>query len=288
MENLTSEGAMVYVALVKMSQNQIEVLCSNITNIEIMLKDDIFSNDRYLKEKIKKGLINLHELGLISIEARTELEDIKPNDPLLIRLLLFKIDTSKEHFVLMYSDELTTLMNCGEKKIEIEKLLRYFLNVLGTINNNSKVGFTTIEGLSEMSQIHIHTATTRYNQILEDLKLLYIHRHDQSKVNADGTVHKASNTYGRYSDKELVLKNVEQFYNSMNTLKLPVISSDEARGIKIKWNNMIKKIKKGYKPMESEISELDSKVELYNRRYISDKTITLTMISEIVMNNLEC
>lgn len=283
MKELSAEGIMVYCGISRATQNHISEMYTSISLLESILKSSINTNDRYFKEKIKLGLVNLVENDIIMVNFNYDnIYKLKPNDTIIISTDKLRIDNSKEKFVLITNDELTAILGYKEKKLENEKVLRYFLNVVGTINNNTKVGFTTLDQLSKMSYIHIDSATRKYNTILEELKLLYIHRHERTATSFEGFIHKISNTYGRYSDKDNVVENVKQFYGVLDDMNMPNISSDEARGIKIKWNNMVKKLKNGYEPPVEIVNELDGQIKLYNKRYFSDKTMQLEFISELV------
>ena len=176
-KNISNEGIMAYVGLVIASENKMENIFTTIGTMQLILKVN-FDDDRYFKDKIKKGLINLRDNKIIDIHS--EKEDFKNNDPIAIKLNDFRINTVEDKFLIVGIDEINKIITYTEKKFENEKLLRYFLTIIGTINNSTKVGFTTIDILSEMANVNVTTATTKYNNILEELNLIYIHRHNSS------------------------------------------------------------------------------------------------------------
>lgn len=263
-KNITSEGILAYIGLVIMSENKIDKLFTSISAIEFMFKLDFSKEDRYFKDKIKKGLINLKDNGIINIISKNS--DFKPNDVLAIKLLEFNIDTETERFIMAYAEEIYKIIGYSEKKFENENLLRYYLVFLGTINNNTKVGFTTIENLAEKSCIGFKVVATKYNPILEELKLIYINRHDKCIRAEDGTIRKLNNTYGRYSDKELIIENAMD-YNVVIDRYNSTLTGNEARSIKQRYNNLTKKIKEGYIPSEEEVINMNNCVERYNIKY---------------------
>lgn len=274
-KDITSEGILVYAGLVIMSENKIDKLFTSLSAIEFALKLDFTKEDRYFKDKIKRGLIDLAEKGIINIISKNS--DFKPNDVLAIKLLEFNIDTEKERFIVAYAEEIYKIIGYSEKKFENENLLRYYLVFLGTINNSTKVGFTTIDNLAEKSCIGFKVVATKYNPILEELKLIYIHRHDSCIRYDDGTIRKVNNTYGRYSDKEYIIKNASE-YNTVIDRYNSTLTGNEARSIKQRYNSLQKKINNGYIPSEEEISNMNNCVKRYNIKYKNTEIKELELI----------
>lgn len=263
-KNITSEGILAYAGLVIMSENKIDKLFTSLSAIEFALRFDFSKKDRYFKEKLKRGLLNLKENGIINIIH--EGSDFKPNDVLAIKLINFKIDTNNELFILENIKTLFKIINYNEKKFESDKFLRYYLVLVGTINNKTKVGFTTIETLADKCDISDWIIKTKYNKLLEDLKIIYIHRYDTCMRYEDGTVRKISNTYGRYSDKEYIIENAEMFNDEIMSYSTK-LTGDEARSIKQRYNSLQKKINKGYIPTKEEIDKMNNDIEKYNAKY---------------------
>ena len=267
-KNITSEGILAYAGLVIMSNNQLDKLFTNISMIEFALKITNNDKDRTFKDKIKRGLINLSENDVVEIISETE--DFKANDGIIIKLNNLRIDTKKEKFILMNMKEIVTILRIKDGKLDIDKLLRYAIILIGTINNNSKVGFTTTEDLAKKSCISDWIIKTKYNKLLEENCIIYTHRCDKSVKCFDGTIRKVNNTYGRYSDKELVIREAQGFYREIVGKN---ITGNDARGIKQKYNNLTKKIDNGYTPTEEEIQEMNYKISLYNEKYKNSKSI---------------
>ena len=281
-KNLTNEGIMVYTALVIASENKIDRLFTTVNSIEVILKMKFDDSDRYFKDKTKRGLLNLAENKII--ELHHDGEDFKPNEPIVIKLNNFRIDNQKDRFIIADIKDIVKIIRYKEKKFENEKLLSYYFAILSTINNSSKCGYSTIEALSDISGINVTTATTKYNKLLEEMKIIYIHRHNKSYKCYDGTIRKTNNTYGRYSDKEHIISNAESYIQEINRIEsTSMITGDRARSIKQKYNHLMKKIESGYIPNEEEVDNLNKDIELYNTNYKYDETIIkLTPISTSV------
>ena len=271
-KNITSEGILAYVGLVIMSENKISRIYTSVAGIEFALKVDFEKEDRYFKEKIKRGLLNLVENNLIHIVSKKE--DFKPNEIIAIRLLDFTIDTKNEYFVMVNITDILEIARYEEKKFENEKLLRYYLVVLGTINNKSKIGYTTIEVLSDKAQVGETTVKTKYNPLLEKLRLIYISRSDIGIKYNTGEIRRISNTYGRYGDKDEIIRQAEEFKSQIvHSNFANTITGDRARSIKQKYNYFIKKMNEGYTPTKNEIDEMNGSIELYNMKYKYDTEI---------------
>lgn len=267
-KDITSEGILAYVGLVVMSNNKLDKIFTNISMIEFALKITNKDKDRTFKDKIKRGLINLEKNNIIQVIS--EEEDYKANDGLVIKLLDLYINTKEERFVIMDMKEIVTILRIKDGKTDTDKLLRYTANVIGSINNIDYIGFTTIEDLAEMSNVSEWIIKTKYNKLLEDNKIIYIYRSDKSIRLGDGSIKKINNTYGRYSDKDLVIKKARGYEIE---LKGKNISGDDARAIKQKYNHFIKKLNDGYIPTDEELQEMNYKVILYNEKYKNGKEI---------------
>ena len=73
------------------------------------------------------------------------------------------------------------------------------MTLLSTINSNYRVGWTTINNLSHITKLDIHTVH-KFNSILEENGLLYIKR-DKAYLKDDMFISRFPNIYGRYRDK---------------------------------------------------------------------------------------
>lgn len=257
-ENLTSEGLLVYVTLVKMTDNKIPKVYTNISLLEYAIKDDDNSS-RAFKDKIKNGLLNLVDNDIIKVKGI-----IDKNNSLTIDVSKFRINTDSENYVIIKESEINKITTCNEKGYEPDKCLKYLINILMTLNNKSFVGYTSIDMLAERTGINRNTAM-RYNNLLEILDILYIHRVDKIIRSTDGFVKKINNTYARVENKELAIKESDEYINGFKFSGS--LSGDEKRSIKQKYNAFMKKYNSGYKFTQEEINIFNEMVKQYNYSY---------------------
>ena len=152
---------------------------------------------------IKAGLEELIEADIIKVNC----ELTKSQFVCDISSLYFEQGT--EFFVIIDYEELHKIMNI-ETKSDKYKMFRYFVSIVGHFNLSGfidekyrgKVCGYAIEDINEL--IPKRTAI-RYNEILEENKLIYIHRSDDILYNGEFNEFKRIvNAYGRYEDQELI------------------------------------------------------------------------------------
>lgn len=272
-ENLTSEGLLVYVALVKMTNNLIPKVYTNIGLLEYAIKDNDDSS-RAFKDKIKSGLLNLVECNIISV-----IGVIDKSNYLTVDISRFRInndkkkdDEKKEPFVILKDSDISKIVSYAEKGYEVDKCLKYLIHILKTVNNTKNAGYTSIDVLSERSGINKNTAM-RYNNMLETMEILYIHRVDKVIKSKDGFMKKVNNTYGRIEDKNDIIKCCNDYITEKNIQYNGSISGDEKRSIKQRYNNFVKKYNSGYEFTTDEINSMNNMINNYNYSYRNNDEI---------------
>ena len=189
--------------------------------------------DRAVKESIQE---------LIKEEIITPIESKKN----MSRFLTSDLSVGTEgNFTLISIDEF-------EKLRDNLKLLRFYLVVVSTINNKSKVGFTTNQELADKSFIDISTVST-YNKTLIEREVLFIYNEHQF-VNGQ----QSANTYGRYEDKDLIIKNAKEYYGERNFASGRTMTGDERRRISKQYNDYCKGSFKG------DVEQLKADCKRYN------------------------
>lgn len=190
------------------------------------------TKDRRLIDGIRKGLNSLIESETISC-----IESIKDN--YVLDGSTCKCDISKGNFTMIQLEELHKIMETNNLD-----LLRYFVNLMGTVNADTKAWHMSQNDMCECWDMNFVTID-KYNKILEEMKLIYIHRPNARKK--DGTFHKVNNSYGRFIDKDCIIADAmsylhstdENYYSSKNTM-----SGDDRTSIKMKYNGFCKGAKK--------------------------------------------
>ena len=179
------------------------------------------------------GLNDLEEHGLIH-----KINEKKYNFEYDLEPIYFDpTKTNKENnlwFTVVHTDELTTIMQIEDKKFNVSKakLIRYFANVVSTFRHGKDwtfllsdgdktdgvIGFSSIEVLSDLSNISKDTVLT-YNNILEENKVLYIYRANDLLF-IDNEVSGITNTYGRYKYKKYIIGEGEDHKNEYGHCKM--------------------------------------------------------------------
>ena len=255
--NINNFDLVILMLLNKLYINDCDYITFDVYNLYYKLYGNYeFDKNRRVISNIHDSISHLVSLGLINIR------DSKSNCYVIDSCDLH-IDTKKDNYITITDIELcSVLVNCKERK-----LFRYYLNVISTINNTTKIGFTAIDKLAENSFISKSTAI-RFNSILEDAKLIYIARSDLIQE-YDGSIKRSSNTYGRYIDRDKVIKNFENYNNTVARINDENKSDNipiNRRSIKAKYNYFVKGKFKG------SIDELYNDCIRYNKS-LSDSDI---------------
>ena len=177
---------------------------------------------------------------------------------------------SSDNFVVIYENELHKIFNVSSK-VNCFELFRYFLNIVSTINQDTKCWGTNIDTLAKKSFIHINTALA-YNKILEDNKLIYIHRYKNFVYNSNyNTIQNINNTYGRYTDKKFIIQggveNVNRILGGCGYEEKIKNSSFQGRSISAKYNHFVTGLATGKEYSKEYIEELYALCLEYNQYY---------------------
>ena len=192
---INNNGLMSYIGLSLFKLDEIGMIYTSISSIESSLRGAL-KRSRYLKEKLREGLINLNENGIITIKSKRE--HFLDNET--IKIVSHKVYTNSSDSIVLYINEIEKVVNYNKTKIQQESLLRYFVSLIDVIDPITKIGTKTIDDLALISGVSDNTIKTRYNGILEGLELIYIQRFNAS----DDEIGIDRNVYGRYEDKLII------------------------------------------------------------------------------------
>lgn len=252
--NITSEGILAYVGLEICGLTNLEVVPTNICMIEFALKLTNKAKDRTIKEKIKRGLFNLLENDIINMDF----EDIefKANDGILIskksELNNDKINVEHLH--------IATILKCNYGKLDNDKLLRYFLSILYSFNEQN-IGNSSIRELAEMSGVSEWIVKTKYNNILEELNLIYTRKRNNGNV------------YGLLKDKD----SIDDYFDKTKY----TIKSDKMDSLRKICRNSLEKWKDN-SPRKCVITGLEENIEIHHSK--SFQIILYEAINELEIN----
>jgi hypothetical protein len=223
-KDLTPEGLAVYIALRSLYKSDTSKYYISANMIAFLFTGCV--PKRKTVESIKLGIDNLkNDMKLISIKD----DDIISKDEYITDLskLHFitgnkEADKDKDYFIIITLDEIKSIMEYKSKFV----LLKYFVLLLGTFNNSNKlnslhkisVGFTNIDNMANNFNIPKSNILS-YNSILEEKKIIYIHRFNDYVKSSDGSIKSIQNFYGRYSDEKLIKTYAEQYADAIGSEK---------------------------------------------------------------------
>ena len=229
----TGEEIAVFLVLNYLQENKHNELFVSIDNVGYYLTGKFIDSqiDKNLIKGIKKGFEGLKKEEDIII-----LEQNKNN--YIIDGKSCYIDTKKFHFIIIQLWEIQKIFSSlGAYGFNV---LRFFVNIIGTINGNSKSWHMTQDDMV-LSWGFSKNTVNEYLCKLEELKLLYTFRSKARK--ADETFHRVGNVYGRYNDKDLVRQEGIQYLSTVPNH--PIQKHFYPRtSTKLKYNNFLKGSKK--------------------------------------------
>jgi len=287
---LSDEGLAVYIAL--RQSKELETDYKLFEYIAYLLAGKTKVSPTLIK-KIKAGICNLSDLGLIEILAET-----KHGVEVDVSSLYFCTEAKNKKFspfVIIRKSEVNTIFGASEVKYPM-KVLRYFCNVIGTISNGTdnldgkyccNVGNCSISRLAALSNIS-ESAAIDYNTILERINLLVICRAPEGIADESGRIISGfTNCYGRPENREAIQdfqnKRIEECSVQTNTFSKNVNNN---RRMMQKYNEVIN----GKTYSKPEIRELLNHFGKENAKYSKELTAivnkyNLGELSEEEMNN---
>lgn len=118
--------------------------------------------------------------------------------------VIHKLEEKEEYFVTIKYSDICTIMESNIRKKGV--LFRYLCWIIGSRNNRSGIGNQKLSYFSTSMNCSIRTII-RYNEILSELKIIYIR---QSTVVKNGEKLLDVNVYGLYEDREKIDAYVNQ------------------------------------------------------------------------------
>lgn len=177
--------------------------------------------DRTLCDNIRMGIQSLADKGIIKIINQSGENYVFSNDGL-------EVDTEKEKFIVVELWELQKIFSESNKPFNV---FAFFVDLVGTINNKTKEWHMSQDEIATNCRCSKRTVNS-YLEQLEAMHLIYVYRH--KKRRADGTYHKLNNSYGRYADKDSVIKAAQEYANTVECED--EFKKIDRRSIKLRYN----------------------------------------------------
>lgn len=188
-------------------------------------KNDILLTAEYLSYLVFKREATRKELYIIKagFEELIESEIIKVNYNLgksqyVCDITNLYLGNNTEFFVMIEYEELHKIMNI-ESKSDKFKMFRYFVSIVSHFNLSTNIdekyrGKVCGYSIDVINELIPKRTAIRYNEILEENKLIYTHRSDDILFNSDSNeIRRIINTYGRYENKDLVEEFASKYQN---------------------------------------------------------------------------
>ena len=143
--------------------------------------------------------------------------------------------------------------------LEVQYGSPFFCCLIMTINNATKEWHMSQDDMVSNWKYGKETVNS-YLEQLEEMQLIYVYRHNKRK--ADGTYHKLNNSYGRYKDKEFIIKAAQDYAKSIECED--VYEKIDRRSIKLRYNAFCNGAKK-YNCNSAAVWDLYKECQLYNK-----------------------
>ena len=219
-----------------------------------------FLTGKFIDSQIDKNLIKGIKKGFEGLKKEEDVSILDQNrNNYIINSKSCRVDTKKNNFIIVHLWEIQKIFSSlGAYGF---KVLRFFVNIIGTINGNSKSWHMTQDDMV-LSWGFSKNTVNEYLCKLEELKLLYTFRSKARK--ADETFHRVGNVYGRYYDKELVIQEGIHYLSTVPNHPIKPFHFNRT-SVKLKYNNFLHGSKK-YNSLE-EVEKLYKECIRYNESF---------------------
>ncbi len=219
-----------------------------------------FLTGKFIDSQIDKNLIKGIKKGFEGLKKEEDVSILDQNrNNYIINSKSCRVDTKKNNFIIVHLWEIQKIFSSlGAYGFNV---LRFFVNIIGTINGNSKSWHMTQDDMV-LSWGFSKNTVNEYLCKLEELKLLYTFHSKARK--ADETFHRVGNVYGRYCDKELVIQEGIQYLSTVPNHPIKPFHFNRT-SVKLKYNNFLHGSKK-YNSLE-EVEKLYKECIRYNESF---------------------
>lgn len=219
-----------------------------------------FLTGKFIDSQIDKNLIKGIKKGFEGLKKEEDVSILDQNrNNYIINSKSCRVDTKKNNFIIVHLWEIQKIFSSlGAYGFNV---LRFFVNIIGTINGNSKSWHMTQDDMV-LSWGFSKNTVNEYLYKLEELELLYTFRSKARK--ADETFHRVGNVYRRYYDKELVIQEGIHYLSTVPNHPIKPFHFNRT-SVKLKYNNFLHGSKK-YNSLE-EVEKLYKECIRYNESF---------------------
>ena len=193
-----------------------------------------FLTGRFIDSQCDKNLIKGIKKGFEGLKKEEDIIILEQNrNNYIIDSKSCRVDTKKYKFIIVHLWEIQKIFSSlGAYGFNV---LRFFVNIIGTINGDSKSWHMTQDDMV-LSWGFSKNTVNEYLHKLEELELLYTFRSKARK--ADEPYHRVGNVYGRYKDKDLVIQEGEQYLLTIPYYPTKKYSINRT-SIKLRYNHFV-------------------------------------------------
>lgn len=224
----TGEEIAVFLILNYLQENKHDELFVSIDNIGYYL------TGRFIDSQTDKNLIRSIKKGFEGLKKEEDIIILNQNrNNYIVDGKSCYIDIKKYNFIVVKIEEIQKIFSFfGAYGFNV---LRFFVNIIGTINKNSKSWHMTQDDMVLNWNFSKNTVN-EYLYKLEELELLYTFRSRARRT--DKPYHRVGNVYGRYKDKNLIIKEGMEYLSTIPYYKTKRYSIDRT-SIKLRYNHFL-------------------------------------------------
>lgn len=193
-----------------------------------------FLTGGFIDSQKNKNLVRGIKKGLEGLKRKKDIIILEQNrNNYIINSKSCRVDTEKYKFVIVHLWEIQKIFSSlGAYGF---KVLRFFVNIIGTINGKSKSWHMTQDDMA-LNWGFSKNTINEYLYKLEELELLYTFRSKARRT--DKPYHRVGNVYGRYKDKHLIIQEGKEYLSTIPCYRMKKYSIDRT-SIKLRYNHFI-------------------------------------------------
>lgn len=196
-----------------------------------------------------------------------------------LKKLHFNAKEDKIYYTVIDSDTIMQLVNDPSKsKLQLLRFYCYLMTTIMKTGEKKDVGFKSYQDMANEFSITRQTVSN-YMDKLEELKIIYIYRSNDSIIYNDGKIREISNVYGEYKNKKKIIAcgvQHEREYGRNNIENVKRVNKSNAkatRSASAKYNVILGDLAEGGKIRYDydECKDIYKTLLEFNKRYSYDE-----------------